>query len=396
LQTRQPLGDSSAILLRVSRGSDVEDEGAARRVSVRLPPWLGGNNILQSVEEAGLKATSVDASTYRWQLETQESYQHHSPRPMTIEELAGPGQPPRWDRLRTVADPGIPSPMPRERLFAERDRIIRERPGDFAAYAAALKLVVSTIDHAEMPVAAREGYELLASGEGPPITGVHTGAATTWWAMQMSKLLSELSDFSNYCNGAGTFVPRCLFETFMSVEQVGRRLQGIFAHDRDLATRRAVAFDAFDTLKGLGIIELFEGCKLSRAERTLASLEDELPTQAGELLLLPARRAVQALRSLQTGFLPSRTTGGVVRLPDRRESTATGQLTKQSLSTCSCCGTQTTASHRSRTRMNAGTSSCSWPTTAASRETLPSCRTSTGWTLSRTPIACAPGYTPAA
>jgi hypothetical protein len=430
----------------VSRGSDVEDEGGPRRVSVRLPPWLGGNNILQSVEEAGLKATSVDASTYRWQLETQESYQHRSPRLMTIEELAGPGQPPRWDRLRTVADPGIPSPMPRERLFAERDRIIRERPGDFAAYAAALKLVVSTIDHAEMPVAAREGYELLAAlsdesgtplfprlrarfihvgpmltrrlaiarvllhieeepgllenrpapppgttafgsgwhltsdlaltrdpylaplflcaspwvwsivcprlpglviydfgtcvvgrrgeptellqvffsagalanGEGPPITGVHTGAATTWWAMQMNKLLSELSDFSNYCNGAGTFVPRRLFETFTSVEQVGRRLQGIFAHDRDLATRRALAFDAFDTLKGLGIIELFEGCKLSRAERTLASLEDELPTQAGELLLLPARRAVQALRSLQAGFLPSRTTGGVVRLPDRR------------------------------------------------------------------------------
>jgi hypothetical protein len=336
--------------------------------------------------------------------------------------------------------------MPRERLFAERDRIIGERPGDFAAFAAALKLFVSTIDHAEMPGAARESYELLAaladeggaplfpglsarfihvspvltgrlalarvllhieeepgllenrpapppgttafgsgwhltsdlaltrdaylgplflcaspwvwsvvcprlpglvvydlgmcvvgrrgepaellqaffppgalaSGEGPPIAGTHTAAATTWWVTQINKLLSELSDFSNYCNADGTFVPRRLCETFMSVEQAGRRLQGIFADDRDLATRRALAFDAFDTMKGLGIIDLFEGCKLSRAEHTLASLEAELPPPAGELLVLPARWAVQALRDLQTGFLPSRTTGGVVRLPDRR------------------------------------------------------------------------------
>lgn len=365
---------------------------------------------------------------------------------MTIEELAGPSQPPRWERLRAVADPGITSPMPHARLLAEHDRIIREHPGDFAARAAALKLVVSTIDHAEMPDAAREGYELLAaftdeqstplfpgltarfiqvsptlagrlaiarvlmhieeepdllenrpapppgttafgsgwhltsdlaltrdaylaplflcaspwvwsivcprlpglvvydlgtcvvgrrgeaaellqvffpagalaSGGGPPISSTHTAAATTWWVMQMNKLLSELSDFSNYCNADGTFVPRRLFETFMSIEHAGRRLQGILAHDRDLATRRALAFDAFDTMQGLGIVDLFEGCKLSRAERTLASLEDELPSQVGELLLLPARRAVDALRGLQAGFLPSRTAGGVVRLPNRQ------------------------------------------------------------------------------
>jgi hypothetical protein len=96
----------------------------------------------------------------------------------------------------------------------------------------------------------------LASGEAPPIAATHTAAATAWWVTHMNRVLSELSDFSNYCNSDGTFVPRRLFETFMSVEQAGRRLQGIFAHDRDLATRRALAFDAFDTMKGLGIIDL--------------------------------------------------------------------------------------------------------------------------------------------
>jgi len=415
-------------------------------VRVRLPPWLGGNDIYRSAEEAGLKATPVDASSYRWQLQTRESYERRSPRLTTIEELAGLGQPPHWDKLRAVVNPGVTSALSREGLFAERDRIVSERPGDFAAYAAALKLVVSTIDHAGMRGAAREGYESLASlvdptggplfpglrarfirvspaltrrlaiarlvmhieeepdllenrpaptsgttafgsgwhltsdlaltrdaylaplflstspwvwsivcprlsglivydlgtcvigrrgepaellqaffppgplgsGEIPPIAATHTAAATAWWVTHLDRVLSELSDFSNYCDADGTFVPRRLFEIFMSVEQLGRRLQGVFAHDRDLATRRALAFDAFDTMKGLGIIDVLEACKLSRAQRTLASLENGLPSEVGELLLPPARRAVQALRSLQSGFLPSRTSGGIVRLPDRR------------------------------------------------------------------------------
>jgi hypothetical protein len=112
----------------------------------------------------------------------------------------------------------------------------------------------------------------------------------------MDRTLSQLSDFANYCGDARTFVPRRLVETFMSVEQLGRRIQGVLVHERDMATRRALGFDAFDTMKGLGI----------------------MPSPAAELLLLPARRAVQALREMQTGFfLPSRTTGAIVRLPDR-------------------------------------------------------------------------------
>ena len=156
------------MLLRVSERSDIEEEGASRRVRVRLPPWLGGNDILQPVGEAELKATPVDASTFWWQLETRESHEHRSPRLMTLDDLAGPGQPSRWDRLRSIPDPGIRSPLPREQLLAERNRIIRERPGDFAACATALSLFVST------------------SGEGPPIAGAHTAAATTWWVAQMN------------------------------------------------------------------------------------------------------------------------------------------------------------------------------------------------------------------
>lgn len=156
-------------------------------------------------------------------------------------------------------------------------------------------------------------------GTRPAISGSHTTAATIWWVEQMDQVLSQMTDFANYCDADGTLVPRRMFETFLGVEQLGRRLQGILVHDRDIATRRALAFDALDTLKGLGVVEFFEACKLSRAERVLASLETDMPAAAAELLLLPARRAVAALRQLQHGFfLPSRTTGSTVRLPDRQ------------------------------------------------------------------------------
>jgi hypothetical protein len=62
------------------------------------PGW-GGNDIIQYVREAGLKATLVDASTFRWELETTESDEHRSPGLVTVGELAGPGQPWGWERL---------------------------------------------------------------------------------------------------------------------------------------------------------------------------------------------------------------------------------------------------------------------------------------------------------
>jgi hypothetical protein len=158
----------------------------------------------------------------------------------------------------------------------------------------------------------------LSGGPSPSLSGAETTAALTWWVAQTDKLLGELTNFANYCAISGEFIPRRLFEAVMSVEHLGRRIQGTLAHERDVATRKALAFDAFDTMRGLGDIDLFEGAKLSRAETVLAALENDLPSAAADLLLRPARRAVDALRHVQSGFfLPSRTSGSTVRLPDR-------------------------------------------------------------------------------
>jgi hypothetical protein len=434
-----------AILLAVPDEPNAEPEQRRRSAPVRLPSWLGGHNIPKHAEEAGLKATAVDAAAFQWRLETRESYERRAPNLVTLDELAGPTRAPRWQILRVAADQAVTPALSQVQLLAERDRILQQRPGDFTAVAAALKVVVSTVNHGVLADAAREGFESLAaltdeqtlplfsqlaarfirispvltrrlalarmlmhveadpallqrrptppsgqaafasgwhlssdlaltrdayfaplflcaspwvwsivcprlpglivydlgmpvvgrrgeasellqvffppgrlaSGGAPPISGANTGAATAWWVEKMNILLSELSDFSTYQDTNGAFVPRRQFEVFMSVEQLGRRLQGIFAHDRDVATCRALAFDAFDTLKGLAIIDLFEGCRLSRAERALTSLESALPSEISELLLIPARRAVHALHMMQAGFLSSYVNAGGIRLPDR-------------------------------------------------------------------------------
>lgn len=424
-----------------------EEAEANRRVPIQVPPWIAGNDILSHMGEVEFKAWPIDASTYHWEVETKESYEHRLPRLLTVETVAGAGLPERWNLLEGLPDPGVASSLTPERILAERDRILAERPGDLTALATAIRLMVTTVPHSDIASAVRGGYESLAAlrsdddptpllpelsvqlirmepavmkrlafarvlmrieeepdlltnrpspapgetvfssgwhltsdlavtrdaylaplflaaspwvwcipcqriagiviydlgmaiigrrgdevellqlftgpgalsgGERPDLTHNRTIEATTWWVGKMNGVLAQMSDFANYCDASRRFVPRRLVEVFMSVEQLGRRLQGAAAHDRDLATRRALAFDAFDTLKGLGIIDLFEGCKLSRAERALRSLESEIPAQAADLLLLPARRAVEALRRVQEGFsLSSRIEGTVVRLPDR-------------------------------------------------------------------------------
>jgi hypothetical protein len=499
----------------VSSGVSEREQEPSRRVPVRLPPWMAGNNILQYLDEAAIKPTAIDASTYRWELETRESYERRPPRLMTVETLAGPGQPERWDVLQALPDPGITPSLSLDQVFAERDRILNERPGDLVALVDALRTVVCLVPHAEMAAAARAGYKNLATlpadglpppllpglnvkfvgvnpalmkrlalarvlmrieeepelltnrptpapgvpafgsgwhltsdlgltrdaylaplflaaspwvwsipcprlpgvivydlglaivgrrgeaaellqvffppgmlngGVRPPIRSEHTTAATSWWVAQMDRILSQLSDFANYCDALGAFVPRRLFETFMSVEQLGRRLQGVLVHDRDVVTRRALAFDAFDTMKGLGIIDLFEGCKLSRAERVLTSLEATLPRQPPSCCFSPPGGPSRRCDSCSVGS--SCPPGPLARLSGCRTSrgtTESGRSRRLSLSTCSCCGTPTTALHLSVMRRNGETRSFSWLTTGTSLETLLSCRTCTGWTRSPTP-----------
>jgi hypothetical protein len=152
----------------------------------------------------------------------------------------------------------------------------------------------------------------------PTVSSALTSTAISWWCERLDKLLSTLTNPAAYASSSGEYSPRRQFETLLSVEQLGNRIQGILAHQRDQPTRRTLAFGALDTLEGLGVVDFAQATKLSRAQKTLARLEELLPTDVAATLLPTARRAVEGLRGCQDQFfLDSRIAGDKIRVPDR-------------------------------------------------------------------------------
>jgi hypothetical protein len=168
----------------------------------------------------------------------------------------------------------------------------------------------------------------IGGTERPAIGRAEIAATLRWWIAQLNELFSEVTDVANYVDRGGVFQARGLFEFILSLEQLGRRIQGILGHDRDHDARRLLSFAALDTLEGLGAVSFDDACQLDRAERALTTLEAALPPAVKTMLLPLPRRGVEALRACQDGFfLPSRVTAEGVRLPDKRSGERT--LTKE-------------------------------------------------------------------
>jgi hypothetical protein len=141
--------------------------------------------------------------------------------------------------------------------------------------------------------------------------------ALRWWVDRLNQLFSIISDPANF-TADGSYRARRQFEVLLSLEQAGRRVQSILAHDRDLPTRRLLAFSALDTLEGLGAVAFDDACRINRAERALQTVEAVLPPAAATVLLPVAKRAVEGLRACQSGFFASSRVGpNGVRLPDK-------------------------------------------------------------------------------
>jgi hypothetical protein len=108
------------------------------------------------------------------------------------------------------------------------------------------------------------------------------------------------------------------FESLLSVEQAFRNVQSLSTHDRDLHAQRALFFDALDSIAAVRPPGFDDLCKLSVAKKALADAEAEMSAAVADVLLPRARTAVDGLEELQKGFfLPSKTTGSGLRLPDK-------------------------------------------------------------------------------
>jgi hypothetical protein len=68
-------------------------------------------------------------------------------------------------------------------------------------------------------------------------------------------------------------------------------------------------FTVLDSLEGVRGGNFLMMCKLSHATKVLAELESSLPSPAAEVLLPAARRAVEALGTMQDGFFIRRQLG---------------------------------------------------------------------------------------
>jgi hypothetical protein len=153
----------------------------------------------------------------------------------------------------------------------------------------------------------------------PQLTAAQLEAALTWWTERMNLFLSEVTDLANYVDRAGSYQPRRQFEVLLSVEQLGRRIQSILGNQRDRGTRLDTAFTALDMLDALSFIRFEQACTHARAKGTLNRLEQDLPGDVADVLLVNARRAVDGLRQCQDGFFsPARVGAGTVRVPDKR------------------------------------------------------------------------------
>jgi hypothetical protein len=152
----------------------------------------------------------------------------------------------------------------------------------------------------------------------PPFTAAQITATLRWWTDQLDSLLSVITDPSTYVDKNGQYSPRRQLEAQLTFEQAGRRIQATLVHQRDQDSRRSMAFGALDTLGGGIALAFDEAVKLSRAQKTLDKLQATLPADVAAVLLPCARRAVEALRECQRGFIPSGwVSGGQVTVPDK-------------------------------------------------------------------------------
>lgn len=129
--------------------------------------------------------------------------------------------------------------------------------------------------------------------------------ALRWWVERLDALLTDVFDPANYVDQGGQFQARTAFERHLGVEQLFRSVQSLSTLDRDPVARRALLFDALDTLHGLTGTHFDTSCRLSRARRTLERLTADLPSSIAPVLLPRAQAPSRRYGSCRTAsFCP--------------------------------------------------------------------------------------------
>lgn len=133
--------------------------------------------------------------------------------------------------------------------------------------------------------------------------------ALEWWTERLNLLFGVLSDLATFTDRQTEYRPAKHLEALLTIEQIFRRTTSMLVAHRDTNARRALLFTVLDSIEGVRATNLLTMCTLSHASKTLAALEQSMPASAAEILLPAARRAVEALRTVQEGFFIRRQLG---------------------------------------------------------------------------------------
>lgn len=131
---------------------------------------------------------------------------------------------------------------------------------------------------------------------------VNQSAALEWWVWGLNKMFGVLTDYSNFTDKAGMYVPARHLSDLATVDQLFRRISAILVQHGQVDSRLALLFTCVDTLEALNGKNHLVMFSASHARKTLNRLEATLPLQAQATLLPVARRAVAALERVQDGF----------------------------------------------------------------------------------------------
>jgi hypothetical protein len=143
----------------------------------------------------------------------------------------------------------------------------------------------------------------------PTLTANAGTSAINWWIERLNLLFAELTNPTAFTDTTETYVAIKHLHAVLSVEQLFRRVNSIQVAHRDANARRVLFFTVLDTLNRLLGPQIEQLCLLSYAKKTLDEIRASMPSEAAEILLPTAERAVSALERVQDGFFIQRQLG---------------------------------------------------------------------------------------
>jgi hypothetical protein len=145
--------------------------------------------------------------------------------------------------------------------------------------------------------------------EFPTLSPEASSEAIDWWGAKLNDMFRVLFDPVVFADADSNYVPSAHLQAVLTVEQLFRRVNSMQIAQRDINARRVLLFTILDTLERLTGRNLATHCTLTFARKTLGDLQETIPSQAAEVLLPAAVRAVDALEAVQDGFFMQRQLG---------------------------------------------------------------------------------------